>query len=162
VDGVKRNEVEATLFQNFVHAIRGVPPRTHYGEDISKHVVIGGGTSEEGGAEGENAEGGGEEQQPQEEQEEASEEATSAEVSTSYNHVAPGEYSEVYATVMTSPGATVEATISGPGVDSAATQTGTADGEGVVRFTWRIVAYGTYNVTGTANGYTFISVVNVK
>jgi len=48
IDGVKRNEVEATLFQNFIHAIRGVPPRTHYGNvDISKHVVIGDEPTEE-------------------------------------------------------------------------------------------------------------------
>jgi hypothetical protein len=31
VDGVKRNEVEATIFQNLIHAIRGVAPRTAYG-----------------------------------------------------------------------------------------------------------------------------------
>jgi len=40
--GVKRNEVEATIFQNFIHAIRGVAPRTVYGGvDISEFVLIG-------------------------------------------------------------------------------------------------------------------------
>lgn len=42
VDGVKRNEIEATIFQNFVHAIRGVAPRTSYGGiDISDLVLAG-------------------------------------------------------------------------------------------------------------------------
>jgi len=42
IDGVKRNEVEATIFQNFVHAIRGVDPRTSYGgRDISHLVLVG-------------------------------------------------------------------------------------------------------------------------
>jgi len=42
IDGVNRNEVEATIFQNFVHAIRGVAPRTSYGgRDISDLVLIG-------------------------------------------------------------------------------------------------------------------------
>jgi len=41
VDGVKRNELEATAFQNLIHAIRGVPPRTTYGGvDLSKHLVL--------------------------------------------------------------------------------------------------------------------------
>ena len=40
--GVKRNEIEATIFQNFIHAIRGVAPRTVYGGvDISEFVLIG-------------------------------------------------------------------------------------------------------------------------
>lgn len=35
-NGVKKNEIEATIFQNFVHAIRGVDPRTSYaGVDIA-------------------------------------------------------------------------------------------------------------------------------
>lgn len=42
IDGVKRNEIEATIFQNFIHAIRGVPPRTSYGGiDISHLVLVG-------------------------------------------------------------------------------------------------------------------------
>lgn len=42
VDGVNRDEVEATIFQNFVHAIRGVAPRTSYGgRDISHLVLVG-------------------------------------------------------------------------------------------------------------------------
>lgn len=42
VDGVKRNEVEATIFQNLIHAIRGVPPRTMYGGVDISHIVLAG------------------------------------------------------------------------------------------------------------------------
>lgn len=48
LDGVNRGEVEATIFQNFVHAIRGVDPRTQYGGvDISRHLGL---SAEEAGA----------------------------------------------------------------------------------------------------------------
>lgn len=41
LNGVNRDEVEATMFQNFIHAIRGVPPRTAYGgTDISNYLLL--------------------------------------------------------------------------------------------------------------------------
>ncbi|MDX1607741.1 MAG: hypothetical protein R3251_00825 [Candidatus Spechtbacterales bacterium] len=182
IDGVKRNEVEATLFQNFIHAIRGVPPRTHYGDDISEHVVIGDEEAAEvndiesqilievdedepeADTETEEEE---QPQSPQQEEEESDqiteeEEQAPAEVGMSFEHVVPGEYSEVYVTIQTSPGANVEATLSGPGVDSQATQTSTADGSGVARFTWRIISFGTYTVSGNASGAKFSSSVSVQ
>ena len=41
IDDVWVDEIEATIFQNFLHAIRGVSPRTIYGgEDISRHLIL--------------------------------------------------------------------------------------------------------------------------
>lgn len=38
--GINKNEIKATIFQNLVHALRGVPPRTSYGGvDISGYVL---------------------------------------------------------------------------------------------------------------------------
>ncbi|MDX1535808.1 MAG: M91 family zinc metallopeptidase [Candidatus Spechtbacterales bacterium] len=154
IDDVKRNEVEATLFQNFVHAIRGVPPRTTYGgEDISEHVVIGGNETEEA-----------EEESPGEEDEEQpenTENETETSVSLDFKHVKPSEYSEVYATVKTYPGATVDIVLDGPGVDSQLEQSETADSDGLVSFTWRIVSFGTYTASGTAAGDSFSSSIDV-
>ncbi len=40
-DGALKDEIEATMFQNFIHAIRGVSPRTTYGgNDISQYLLI--------------------------------------------------------------------------------------------------------------------------
>ena len=145
VDGAKHNEVEATLFQNLVHALRGVPPRTSYGRiDISKHVVIGHGDEEV-------------EDEPQEEVVEA----TPIDMDMNYAHVKPGEYSEVYLKVKTTPGATVDVTLEGPGVRGEASQSKTADG-GETTFTWRIVSYGTYSVKGSAAGTAFTNSVEVQ
>jgi len=145
IDGVKRNEVEAVAFQNLIHAIRGVPPRTAYGgKDISKHVIMGG---EEPKEEVKNLEPA-----PK----------TEVKVATSFNHVKPGEYSEIYATVTASPGASVEVKLSGPGVSGEPTQNIKADDKGVAKFTWRIVSYGDYKVTGTSEGQEFSSNINVK
>lgn len=48
LNGINKNEIKATIFQNLVHAIRGVPPRTSYGGvDISAYVM----TAEERAAE---------------------------------------------------------------------------------------------------------------
>ena len=164
VGGVKRNEVEATIFQNFIHAIRGVPPRTAYGgTDISDLVLISG--DEAGGAtDGSGADMGA-----------ATEPAPSSPPSSptpppapaptaamSFTHVAPGVYSEVYVTVRTQAGAQVQATLIGPGVSSAATQSGAANTSGVASFTWRIVSYGAYSVSGTAAGQSFSSSVSVQ
>ncbi len=154
IDGVKRNEIEATLFQNFIHAIRGVDPRTHYGGvDISEHVVISDDAVEETPPPTPAV-------TPPPPVVEEPKVATSA--GTSFKHVVPGEYSEVYATVTTGPGASVKATLTGPGVDSAATQTITADSKGVAKFTWRIVLFGEYSVSGTAGADSFKSGVSVK
>lgn len=149
-DGVKENEIEATMFQNFVHAIRGVDPRTAYGGvDISQHVVIGFDAPE---AEEEEEEVKAPEPEPKEK----------VSVSTDYKHVAPGSYSEIYVYVMTIPSIDVKAKLTGPGVDSAASQTVKSDGKGAAQFTWRIVAYGNYTVSGIAGEESFSSVVNVQ
>jgi len=145
LDGVKRNEVEATMFQNFVHAIRGVDPRTAYGGvDISQLVLIGDDAPKE------------ETKKPEPKPK------TEVSVNTSYKHVAPGSYSEIYATVNAAPGASVQAKLSGPGVDSAPSQTVSADKNGVAKFTWRIVAFGNYTLSGTVGGESFSSGVNVE
>jgi hypothetical protein len=83
-------------------------------------------------------------------------------VETSYKHVKPGEYSEVYSTVRTSPGAKVDATLSGPGVSGTAAQSVTADDKGVAKFTWKIVSYGKYTVAGDADGTAFSGTANVQ
>ncbi len=39
LNGINKNEIKATIFQNLIHAIRGVPPRTSYGGvDISEYI----------------------------------------------------------------------------------------------------------------------------
>lgn len=156
---VFEDEIQATIFQNFIHAIRGVSPRTTYGgNDISQYLLI---TDHERETLEESA-GDSEPVASPEPEPEPEQEEVSTSVSTSYEHVVPGEYSEIYATITTQPGATVEATLSGPGVSSAASQVQTADGEGVARLTWRIVSYGSYNLSGTANGASFSSSVSVE
>ncbi len=146
IDGAKETEIEASLFQNFIHAIRGVPPRTIYGGiDISKHVVIGHGD-------------------PVEETEEEPEEPEETKVETkmSYNHTKPGEYSEVYLIVTTTPGATIDVTLKGPGVDGEPDQSQSADSDGVAKFIWRIVSFGTYSVEGMSAGTPFTTSVGVQ
>lgn len=145
VGGVKRNEIEAVMFQNFIHGIRGVAPRILYsGVDISEFVVIG------------------QDVPAKEVKETAPEPKKEIRVAADYKHVAPGKYSEVYLTVTVSPGADVQAKLSGPGVSSEASQTIKAGSDGVAKFTWRIVSYGKYTVTGTAGGEKFSSEINVK
>lgn len=140
------------MFQNFIHAIRGVAPRTVYdSSDISEYLLLTDREREEI------------EQKPAGEPiPSITEEKTEIKVSTNYEHVAPGKYSEIYVIVTANPGPAVRATLSGPGVDSSATQNQTADDEGVVNFTWHIISYGTYNVSGTVNGESFNSSINVK
>lgn len=70
----------------------------------------------------------------------------------SFAHVAPGEYSEVYADISGPPGSSVDVTLSGPGVVSTARQTGTLSAAGTLRLTWRINQYGGYSVSGTVGG----------
>lgn len=143
LDGVNKDEIEATTFQNFVHAIRGVDPRVAYGgTDIAKHVLAPG------------------EAVPTPTPTPAEPAAPS--VSTSFSHVKPGEYSEIYAIVKTTPGASVSIKLTGPGVAGKADQSETADTSGVAKFAWKIVSYGSYAVNGTANAGEFNSTVNVQ
>ncbi len=137
IDGVKRNEIEATIFQNFVHAIRGVPVRIMYGGvDMSKVLFVG---------------------------DEPRKKEVKISTSMEFKHVSPGVYSEVYATVTAAPSVDLEVTLSGPGVDSPSTQKATTDSSGVSKFTWRIVSYGTYTIEGkAASGATFTSSVSVQ
>jgi len=155
-NGVYEDEIQAVIFQNFMHAIRGVDPRTTYGgNDISTLVgvsttptpILTPAPTPTPTSPAEEI-GGGEETAPA--------------VEMGYEHVAPGQYSEVYVTVMIRPGATVQATLSGPGVSGDSDQTQTADSEGAARFTWRIVSYGSYTVEGTADGSGFRSTVTVQ
>jgi|GEM_PF-6369298 len=67
---------------------------------------------------------------------------------TSFQHVKPGEYSEVYAAVSAKPGDEVCLTLSGPGVDDQKQKTVVADSNGQAYFKWKIVSYGTYDVSG--------------
>lgn len=144
LDGVNRNEIEATMFQNFIHALRGVDPRTTYsGVDISEHVLI----SEERAT-------------PTPTLTPTPTEVKTS-VSTSFQHVKPGEYSEIYAAVKTKPGAKVNAKLTGPGVSGSADQNKIADANGVAKFTWKIVSYGSYTVDGTADGGKFNSTIDI-
>lgn len=70
-------------------------------------------------------------------------------VEMAFDHTNPGEYSEVYVTVITAPNSDVTATLEGPGLASYHTQTVTSDLNGQARFVWRINAYGEYSVTGS-------------
>lgn len=147
VDGVNKDEIEATMFQNFVHALRGVDPRTSYGGvDIGKHALAPGETV----------------RAPEPEPAPAPAPKIQPGVSMSFFHVKPGEYSEVYATVTTTPGASVSLELSGPGVSDTAKKAETADANGVAKFTWKIVSYGDYVAQGTADGSNVRTTVKVK
>lgn len=148
IDGAKETEIEATFFQNLIHALRGVPPRTTYGGvDISEHVVIGHGEQET-------------KDETVPETEVTEETKVASEIS--YKHVKPGEYSEVYLTVTTTPGASIDVTLKGPGVSGEPNQSQAADSTGVARFTWKIVSYGTYTAEGTSAGTPFTDSVVVQ
>lgn len=75
-------------------------------------------------------------------------EISAATIETSFAHVKPGEYSEVYAAVHVSPGTEVCLSLTGPGVSDSKTKVVVADDNGQAYFTWKIVSYGTYNVSG--------------
>ena len=157
VGGVNRDEIEATTFQNFIHALRGADPRTSYGGvDISKEVL----TPEERTAPASPPAGGSApvpSAAPQGAQPEVK-----ATISTSFNHVKPGEYSEIYATIKTKPGAQVDVKLTGPGVSGKPEQNDVAGADGTLKFTWKIVSYGTYTVEGTAGSDKINSTVNVR
>ncbi|HXV27097.1 MAG TPA: hypothetical protein VD862_03705 [Candidatus Paceibacterota bacterium] len=99
---------------------------------------------------------------PTEEADEPTPPPATASANLSYDHVAPGEYSEVYATVKGAPGAKVTAKLAGPGVSGNAEQTATAGDNGEAKFTWKIVSYGDYSLSGTAGGAAFTAKVSVK
>jgi len=65
-----------------------------------------------------------------------------------FNHVAPGQYSEVYMDITGAPGAQANVTLSGPAVEKPGAS-GTVGSNGTLRLTWRIYQYGTYNASGT-------------
>jgi hypothetical protein len=84
---------------------------------------------------------------------------------TSFSHVKPGEYSEIYATVITTPGTEVTFRASGPGLmEHKGPVVIVADRDGVANFTWKINLYGTYTIKATSqdnqNGLSSDIVVN--
>lgn len=158
-DGVWEDEIEATMFQNFIHAIRGVDPRTQYGRaDISTHL----GLVEPVPEATEEAVATPGTESPSEPTEEEETEPAAPSATISYDHVKPGEYSEVYLTVTANPGASVSVKLEGLGVASAADMQVNANDSGVAKFTWKIVSYGTYQVSGTASGQPFSASVIVQ
>jgi tetratricopeptide (TPR) repeat protein len=97
-----------------------------------------------------------------EENESQSGEPSEVSVSGSFAHTNPGVSSEVYLHVSGSPGTTVEAAISGPGVQGTAERSGTIGEDGQASFTWTIDSYGTYTINGTVGGQSFSVDVNVE
>jgi len=87
---------------------------------------------------------------------------TPVEILLFFEHTKPGVESDVHVDVITSPGVTVTATMSGPGLITSPAQTATADPEGFVRLTWRIKLFGLYIVTGSAGGSSFSGSVVVQ
>ena len=67
---------------------------------------------------------------------------TATDTEMTFAHVKPGEYSEVYLRFRTSPDAKFEATLSGPSVESPATQRRSGNERGFVRFVWRVYSFG--------------------
>jgi hypothetical protein len=76
------------------------------------------------------------------------------ETEMSFSHVKPGEYSEVYLSVLINPGDTVQAKLTGPAVEPPADQEIVADDNGLAYFVWRIYSYGEYNATINVEGVT--------
>ena len=71
---------------------------------------------------------------------------------TSFSHVKPGVYSEVYLTVRNlAPGEPITFELSGPAVDSVSKQTLTADNNGEVSFVWKITDFGVYTAASVEN-----------
>lgn len=74
-------------------------------------------------------------------------------IETSFAHVAPGEYSEIYVSVQSlEPGTDVTAVLNGPAVNPPNTQSARADEFGNVHFTFRIFQFGTYSAQVSAPG----------
>jgi len=68
-------------------------------------------------------------------------------VELAFEHVSPGEYSEVYGAVRGIPGETVVVELSGPGVMNTNKKEVVIGEEGYTNVTWRITQYGTYTAT---------------
>ena len=67
----------------------------------------------------------------------------------SFAHTMPGVQSEVYLDILGPPGADVTVTLTGPGVISTATLSGTTGSDGRIRLTWVINRLGVYMQSGT-------------
>ena len=80
----------------------------------------------------------------------------------SFIHTVPGECSEIYVSVSTTPGTDVTVELSGPAVDSPNEQMKTTDSNGTAHFTFKIFKFGVYSAqiytpaskTPTTNGIT--------
>lgn len=80
----------------------------------------------------------------------------------SFDHVKPGEYSEVYAVVTgLTPGDEVTARLTGGG-HNGTPQVVDADENGVAHFTYRITQYGTYTVDASGPGFSTSDKIEVK
>lgn len=153
-DGVWEDEIEATIFQNFIHAIRGVDARLMYGGvDISRHLGL---TETELG------------QTPVSSpvptpSPTVSQEMVQPKVSSamSFFHVAPGQYSEVYMDIIAPAGASASVVLSGPAVQQS-NMNGTVEPNGKLRLAWRIFQYGSYSASGTVDGQPVSGNVTVK
>jgi hypothetical protein len=77
-----------------------------------------------------------------------------------FQHTAPGVYSEVFLDLTGPAQTTVTVTLTGPAVDFPATITTTMGADGTLHLTWTIRQYGTYTASGTVGGQSFtVSVV---
>jgi len=84
-------------------------------------------------------------------------------VEISFNHTKPGEYSEIYVSVVVDiNNVDVTATLKGPGVSGYPTQVVTSDDNGQAYFVWKINAFGTYFIEGDAGGITFGNEITVN
>ena len=154
IDGAKENEVEAVMFQNFIHGIRGVPPRTTYGRvDISEHVVFGNDYPEEKPKEVK--------PEPKAENKEPILTPTRV-LKSSFVHVKPGEYSEIYGSIFVNPGQEITAELKGGGVIGSRIQTVVADDNGQARFVWKINQFGGYAINADIEATLYISSITVK
>lgn len=83
-----------------------------------------------------------------------------------FQHTKPGEYSNVIAQFLTTPGADIEATWFGPCLSDKSATKGKADASGKLTIDKRITCFGDYRAQGTAthNGQTatFDQTVKVK
>lgn len=83
-------------------------------------------------------------------------------VSGSFAHTQPGVQSEVYVDIRGEPGASVSATLSGPGVKGSSSKSGTIGADGRLRLTWTIDQFGSYTASGTVGGQSFSTSINVQ
>lgn len=65
-------------------------------------------------------------------------------INMAFEHVAPGEYSEVYVIVSGEPGEGISVVLEGPSIEPPAEQLVFADENGQAHFTYRIYEYGEY------------------